>query len=70
MPTTTACAPSFELRFDALFTQGRGYSFPCDAAGHVDLDALSDSARDNYFFARATIGRDHAWPCVRAQVLQ
>jgi hypothetical protein len=73
MQHTTACsadAASFELRFDALFAFGRGFSFPCDAAGHVDLDALSDGARNNYLFARATIGRDLAWPRVSRLALQ
>ena len=55
----------FELRFRSLFDEGRGYCFPCDRAGHVDLDALSDRARDNYFFAHSVIGRDVAMPCVQ-----
>jgi len=61
--TTQACA-EFELRFRSLFDEGRGYSFPCDAAGHVDIDALSDGARNNYFFAHTVIGRDVAMPAV------
>lgn len=59
-------ATGFELRFRSLFNEGRGYAFPCDAAGHVDLDALSEQARNNYFFARALIGRDLASPVVQA----
>jgi len=55
----------FELRFRSLFDQGRGYSFPCDAAGHVDIDALSDRARSNYFFARTVIGREFSVPAVQ-----
>ena len=31
----------YELRFQSLFNEGRGYAFPCDAAGHVDMDSLS-----------------------------
>ena len=58
-----ACA-AFELRFRSLFDEGRGYSFPCDASGQVDLDALSDRARDNFFFAHSVIGRDFASPAV------
>jgi len=64
--THTQAAPEFELRFRSLFDEGRGYSFPCDQAGHVDLDALSDGARNNYFFAHSVIGRDVAMPAVRA----
>ncbi len=55
----------FELRFTSLFQEGRGYSFPCDAQGRVDLDSLSERARANYFFARSVIGRDVAVPAVR-----
>ena len=64
--TTFNCqaAAEFELRFRSLFDEGRGYSFPCDAAGHVDIDALSDGARNNYFFAHTVIGRDVAMPAV------
>ena len=68
--TTTAIrqetSSGFELRFPSLFDPGRGYSFPCDATGHVDIDALSDRARCNYFFARTVIGRDFASPAVRS----
>jgi len=55
----------FELRFRSLFNEGRGYAFPCDAQGHVDIDALSDRARSNYFYARTVIGRELAVPMVR-----
>jgi hypothetical protein len=54
----------YELRFRSLFDEGRGYSFPCDRSGHVDLDALSERARSNYFFARTVIGHDLAAPAV------
>jgi hypothetical protein len=56
---------SYELRFRCLLRPGRGYSFPCDAAGHVDLDALSDGERNSYFFARATVGSEFAAPLVQ-----
>ena len=61
----TSCA-AFEHRFRSLFDDGRGYSFPWDAAGRVDLDALSDHARSNFFFAHSVIGRDFATPAMRA----
>jgi hypothetical protein len=60
----------FELRFRSLFDEARGLAFPCDAAGHVLLDTLSQRARDNYFYARALTGREFAWPVVRACTLQ
>lgn len=55
----------FELRFSPLTQFGRAYAFPCDATGRVDLDALSEQARNNYLFARTVIGRELAWPAVR-----
>jgi len=54
----------FELRFQSLFHQGRAMAFPCDAGGHVDLDGLTDRARENYFYVRTVIGREYAVPAV------
>jgi hypothetical protein len=59
----------FELRFQSLFNSGRGYSFPCDLKGFVDLDQLSDGARNNYLYARAMVGRELAVPAVRPCIL-
>lgn len=56
--------PHFELRFASLFDAGRGLAFPCDEAGHVDIDALSERARLNYLYARTAIGREFTCPCV------
>jgi hypothetical protein len=61
---TTLLTPVFEVRFDDLFQIGRWLSFPCDAQGHVDLDALSARARSNYLYARAMVGRQYAAPSV------
>ena len=55
---------AYELRFQSLFDEGRAYAFPCDAAGHVNMDSLSDRARQNYLYARAVIGREVAMPAV------
>jgi hypothetical protein len=52
----------FELRFQSLFDEGRGLAFPCDATGRVDLDSLSERARNNYIGARALIGREFTMP--------
>jgi len=57
---------SYELRFPSLHQVGRAYAFPCDRAGHVDLDAISEKARNNYFYAKSTVGRDFATPHVDA----
>ena len=54
--TTGIETPCFELRYRSLHVQGRGYAFPCDAHGHVDLDSLSERARENYLYARAMVG--------------
>ena len=55
---------TFELRFDDLYVSGRAFSFPCDAQGRVDLDALSEHARENYLYARAVVGVEFAYPTV------
>lgn len=52
----------YQLRFRSLFDSGRGYAFPCDCAGQVDLDTLSEQARNNYLYARAMVGRELACP--------
>jgi hypothetical protein len=52
----------FELRYQSLFHEGRAFSFPCDSAGRVDMDALSDRARENYFYVRTVVGREYATP--------
>ncbi|MEF7612773.1 hypothetical protein V4F39_02545 [Aquincola sp. MAHUQ-54] len=44
--------------------EGRGYAFPCDEVGHVDMDTLSPQALDNYFYARAVVGRELSFPVV------
>jgi hypothetical protein len=55
---------SFHLRFESLFDAGRAYAFPCDADGRVDMDSLSDRARNSYFYARTVVGREFSMPKV------
>jgi len=55
----------FELHFKSLFIGGRGYAFPCDARGRVDMDTLSSRCVKNYLYARATVGREFAAPLVQ-----
>jgi hypothetical protein len=62
---TSQAAAGYELRFCSLFDEGRGLSFPCDAQGQVDLDALSERARLNYLYARTVIGREFTMPALR-----
>lgn len=66
MSTETLQGSCFELRFDARTPSGRSYAFPCDAAGQVQLDALSERMLANYLFARAVIGRELRSPRVVA----
>ena len=55
--------PTYEIRFQSLF-RGAGLCFPCDEQGRVELDALSDRARENYLYARAVVGMEYAFPRV------
>lgn len=59
----------FLLCFRSLFDSGRGFAFPCDGSGRVDLDDLSERARNNYFYARAMVGRELTVPAVEAAEL-
>jgi hypothetical protein len=59
-----ATSVTYELRFPSLFHSGRALTFPCDQGGHVELDALSQRARNNYLYARAVVGREYGPPDV------
>lgn len=61
MDPNTRC---FRLRFQSLYQPGRGFTFPCDLEGHVELDQLSEMERTNYLYARAMVGRELACPRV------
>ena len=52
---------AYEIRFKPLFREP-GLCFPCDESGKVELDALSDRARENYLYARAVVGVEFAYP--------
>jgi hypothetical protein len=60
-PARAGCA-AFELGFRSLFHDGRALAFDCDAQGQIDLDRLSEKARQRYLYARALVGRDFATP--------
>lgn len=55
----------FELRFTSMYDPGRGLAFPCDREGHVDIDTLSERAKNNYLYARTVIGREFLHPIVQ-----
>ena len=57
---------SHQLHFASLFNPGRAFSFPCNRRGEVQLDELSERARNNYFLARTAVGRDYSVPIVIA----
>ena len=65
MDLAAPAASRFVLRFESLFDPGRGLAFPCDERGEVELDRLSERARQNYFYARVVIGREYALPAVQ-----
>ena len=60
----TESSTQFQLRFRSLFDPGRGYVFPCDQQGQVDMNGLSEKARNNYLYARAMVGRELSTPAV------
>lgn len=66
MPSPPAPAEGYELRFESLFDPGRAFAFPCDRRGQVQIDALSERARLNYYYARTVVGREFATPSVVA----
>lgn len=68
MPATATLkqALSFKIRFPSLSREDQSVDFPCDETGRVDLDGLDESARCNYLFARAMIGREYGKPSVYA----
>jgi hypothetical protein len=59
---------SYEIRYQSLF-RGPSLCFPCDERGDVQLDALSERARENYLYARAVVGIEYAYPSVSARLL-
>jgi hypothetical protein len=61
------CPPTigYEIRFQSLFDASRALAFPCDERGRVQMDDLSERARNNYLYARAVIGREFAAPAVQ-----
>jgi hypothetical protein len=56
LPAVHAARGAFELRFRSLFREGRAMAFACDAHGRIDLDRLSERARERYLYARALVG--------------
>jgi hypothetical protein len=55
----------YELRFQSLFHSGRGLSFPCDHAGEVDWEQMTEGARASFLRAQQAVGREWASPAVQ-----
>jgi hypothetical protein len=53
------------LRFMLPRDPGRRISVPCDEAGNVDMDSLTERLRMTYLGARALVGREYACPTVQ-----
>lgn len=60
---TATCAHL--LRFTSLYDRGRGVSVPCDEAGNVDMNSLTERMRITYLGARAMVGREYSFPTVQ-----
>jgi len=59
----------YQLCFRSLFNSGRGFAFPCDPVGQVNMDSMSERARNNYLYARAMVGRELSVPAVERGTL-
>ncbi len=55
----------YELRFQSLFHSGRGLTFPCDPAGEVHWDTMTEGARASFLRAQRSVGRKFASPAVQ-----
>ncbi len=62
---TTFPGTQYEMRYQPLFKYGTPLAFPCDAEGHVQMDSMSDRARNSYLYARVVVGREYAAPAVQ-----
>lgn len=62
-----ATSTQFQLCYRSLVNRGLQFVFPCNPRGQVELDTLSERARNNYLFARAMVGRELAAPAVETQ---
>jgi hypothetical protein len=60
---------AYQLCFRSLFHSGRGFAFPCDPKGQVNMDQMSENARNNYLYARAMVGRELSAPAVETAFL-
>jgi len=67
---TSHASTGWELRFEPLFFGRRGYVFPCNAQGLVDMDALSERTLNNYLYARAMMALTSIKGCATRSLIQ
>jgi len=60
----TQKAASYELRYPCFCNPERALSFPCNAQGCVEMDALSATALEDYLYARVVVGHEYGKPDV------
>jgi hypothetical protein len=56
-------APAYTLVYSSIHGAA-GFAFPCDETGIVEMNALSERCRDDYFLARALVGRNFHPPTI------
>jgi hypothetical protein len=58
----------YELRYEPSHArrvgEQCGYAFGCDAKGNVDMNQLSEHARDAYLYARVVVGAEFLTPVI------
>lgn len=57
-----AGVPAFQIQFPLFGSDYGTVAFPCDVAGNVDLNRLSDAERCEYFFAKVMAHRVQRQP--------
>jgi hypothetical protein len=63
----TSSKPVPPRLFDLVFVplhHGCSFAFPCNETGVVEMNDLTEQARNNYLLARALVGRDFQVPSV------
>lgn len=58
-----AAMAAYELVYSPILGGG-SFVFPCNELGTVELNSLSERARNNYLLARALVGRVFHMPTV------
>ncbi len=65
--STSDDADRYTLFFRSILMAGRGYKFPCDANGGVQLQAMSARLRQNYLYAKGLVGLELLSPVVEPE---